>query len=117
MGQLCCVDPANGHVTWSDVRPTLGEAKPVRWTAAFLTPCQLKPDGPVTQYFIANERGELIVADLDAKGYRERSRAKLLEPTNLDAKRPTVWTHPAYAHRSVYWRNDREVVRASLAGE
>jgi outer membrane protein assembly factor BamB len=114
MGQLACVDPANGRVTWSDNRATLGEAKPVKWTAAFLTPYRPDDGAPVKQFFIANERGEFIVAELTAKGYAERARAKLLEPTNNDAKRPVVWAHPAYAHKSAYWRNDKELIRVSL---
>lgn len=67
--------------------------------------------------FIANELGELILAELSPEEYREISRAKLLEPTNRDAGRPVVWSHPAFANRSVYWRNDKELVCASLANE
>ena len=44
------------------------------------------------------------------------SRAHLLEPTNNMAQgRLTVWTHPAYADRSMFIRNDKEIIRVSLA--
>jgi hypothetical protein len=28
-----------------------------------------------------------------------------------------LWTHPAFAHKSVYARNDKEIIRVSLAAE
>jgi hypothetical protein len=28
-----------------------------------------------------------------------------------------VWSHPAFAHRSMYARNDKEIVCVSLAAE
>ena len=37
-------------------------------------------------------------------------RVQLLEPTNEDPHRSVVWSHPAFANRSVYARNDRELV-------
>jgi hypothetical protein len=39
----------------------------------------------------------------------------LLEPTNNDPRHPVVWSHPAFANRNVYARNDREIVCVSLA--
>jgi outer membrane protein assembly factor BamB len=72
---------------------------------------------PTGHYFLFNERGELIIADLSPKGYEERSRAKLIEPTNVDAGRPVVWSHPAYANTCVFVRNDKELACYSLASE
>jgi outer membrane protein assembly factor BamB len=42
------------------------------------------------------------------------SRAKLLEPTGVYGARDVVWSHPAFANRCVYARNDKELVCASL---
>jgi hypothetical protein len=56
----------------------------------------------------------LIIARLNPKGYEEVSRTHFLEPTNGMAGRLVVWSHPAYAHRSIYARNDKEIVCASL---
>ena len=39
----------------------------------------------------------------------------LLDATNPDPGRAVVWSHPAFANRSIYARNDRELVCASLA--
>jgi outer membrane protein assembly factor BamB len=114
-GQLLCVDPKDGHVVWSDPKPLLGDTDPIRWTAAFLTPWKPDPDQPPKHFFLATEKGDLILCDLSVKdGYKEISRTHLLDPTNVDAQRPVLWCHPAYAHQSIYWRNDRELIRASL---
>jgi outer membrane protein assembly factor BamB len=114
-GQLLCIDPADGHVVWSNKQPTLGDADPIQWTAAFITPWQPEADQPPRQFFIANEKGDAIVCNLSAKGYTELSRTHILDPVNTDAGRPVIWCHPAYAHQSIYWRNDRELIRVSLA--
>ncbi|HTD87767.1 MAG TPA: pyrrolo-quinoline quinone, partial [Candidatus Binatia bacterium] len=67
------------------------------------------------RFFLPNEKGDLIIARLTPEGYQEISRAHLLEPTNTAAGRDVVWSHPAFANRSVYARNDKELICASLA--
>jgi hypothetical protein len=64
-----------------------------------------------------NERGELLIARLSRQGFREISRAKLIEPTTeqLGQRGGVCWSHPAYAYRHVFARNDRELVCAGLA--
>jgi outer membrane protein assembly factor BamB len=66
-----------------------------------------------------NERGELILGKLSPDGFQEISRAKLLEPTTdqLRQRGGVCWSHPAFANRCVFVRNDRELVCASLAAE
>ena len=66
-----------------------------------------------------NERGELIISELSPQGFQEISRAKLLDPTTvqLDRRGGVCWSHPAYAEKHVFARNDRELVCASLATE
>ena len=65
--------------------------------------------------FLHNEQGDLIIADLTATGYKEISRAKLIEPTRPVQRRMTIWSHPAFAMKSVFARNDKELVRVNLA--
>ena len=65
--------------------------------------------------FIFSERGDLIIAKLSPEKYEELSRAHLLEPDNRDPGRPVVWSHPAFANKSIYARNDQEIVCVSLA--
>jgi hypothetical protein len=71
------------------------------------------------RYFINNDRGELVIAHMTPAGYRELDRTKLIEPTSKGGGRRELgavhWSHPAYANRHIIVRNDKEIVRASLA--
>lgn len=70
--------------------------------------------------WIFNERGELIIAELSPGGYRELSRAKLIEPTReqMPGRRGGVtWSHPAFAYRHVFARSDKELVCADLGAK
>ena len=52
-------------------------------------------------------------------GYEEISRTFLLKPTSPPGNRREMvsvnWSHPAYANRHIYARNDEEIIAASLA--
>ena len=112
-GELRCLDATTGARLWSTHQATTG--KSVRWGHAFLVRV-----GDSDRYVLFNERGDLILAELTPKGYREINRANILEPTNTTAGpsgRRVIWSHPAFANRSVYARNDREIVCVSLARE
>ena len=52
---------------------------------------------------------------LSPLGYEEISRAPLLEPDNRDPGRPVVWSHPAFANRRIYARNDHGLMCVDLA--
>jgi hypothetical protein len=114
-GGLICVDAADGKIAWRDTKPLVGEGDKMQWGTGFLTPWQPGDAKIAKHFFLATDGGDLILCDLSPKGYREISRTHLLDPTNRDAGRPVLWCHPTYAHQSVYWRNDKEVVRVSLA--
>ena len=58
---------------------------------------------------------DLIIAKLDVDGYEEAGRTGTLEPTDQAEGRDLVWSHPAFANKSVYARNDKEIVCISLA--
>jgi outer membrane protein assembly factor BamB len=105
-GQLRCLDASNGKRLWETYRAT-GKA---RWWNAFLIPHE-------DRFFIHNEQGDLIIAKLSPSGYEEISRAKLIEPTRPVMRRMTIWSHPAFAMKSVFARNDKEIVRVSLAAD
>jgi outer membrane protein assembly factor BamB len=103
-GQLRCLDAKTGKRQWESLDATgLG-----RWWNAFLI-----PNGD--KVFLHNEQGDLIIADLTASGYKEISRAKLIEPTRPVQRRMTIWSHPAFAMKSVFARNDKEIIRVNLA--
>jgi outer membrane protein assembly factor BamB len=106
-GQLRCLKVADGARVWETFKATSG-TRPVRWSNAFLTPHE-------GRFFLFNEHGELIIAKLTPAGYEEIDRAKLIEPTSVTAGRDYVWSHPAYANRCIYVRNDKEIACFSLA--
>jgi outer membrane protein assembly factor BamB len=103
-GELRCLDTKTGEIVWETKKAT----GPGRWWNAFLV-----PQG--NRVVICNEQGELIFAELSRAGYKERSRAKLLEPTQPIGRRMTVWSHPAFAMGSIFARNDGELIRVSLS--
>jgi len=105
-GELRCLELQTGKRVWMTHEPIAG--KSVRWGNAFITPHE-------DRYFLFNEQGELLIAKFTPQGYTEVSRAKILEPTNKMALgRPVVWSHPAYANKTMYVRNDKELVAVSL---
>jgi len=109
-GQLRCLKIDSGERVWEDLTATnlRGKQKEERWGLAFLIPHE-------DRFFLFNEHGELILANLSPDGYRELGRVKVVEPTNPLVNRPVVWMHPAFANKCIYARNDKEIVCASLA--
>lgn len=111
-GDLRCLDANTGKIKWETRDPT-GNG---RWWNAFIIPLgdQANAAG-ARRVLIHNEQGELILAELSGEGYHESSRAMLIEPTQPIQRRMTVWSHPAFAHRCVFARNDKELICVSLA--
>jgi len=108
-GQLRCLKLETGERVWETFQAsTSGE--PVRWANAFIV-----KNG--NRFFLFNEKGDLIIARLSPKGYEEVSRAHLLEPTNTAAGRDVLWSHPAFANRHMYARNDKEIICVDLAAK
>ena len=106
-GQLRCLKADTGQRVWETLQATTS-GEPVRWANAFIV-----KNG--ARFFLFNETGDLIIARLTPKGYEEISRAHLLEPTNTAAGRPVLWSHPAFANKHVYARNDQELICVDLA--
>jgi len=65
-------------------------------------------------YYILSETGDLIFADITPDGYKELNRQHVLEPTNATYGRPVVWSHPAFAERTMYARNDKKLIAVDL---
>ena len=103
-GQLRCLKEETGERVWETFKAT-GEG---RWWNAFL----IQNDD---RTIITNEQGDLIFAHLSPDGYHESSRAFLIEPTNPVQRRKVVWSHPAFAHRNIIARNDKEIICVDLA--
>ena len=109
-GELRCIDEATGKRLWATHKATTG--KSVRWGNAFLVE-------QADRFILFNELGDLIIAKLTPAGYDEIDRANILVPTNTMAQtfkgRTVIWSHPAFANRCVYARNDNEIICVSMA--
>ncbi len=101
----------DGERAWTTSLPVTGEkGSRVRHGTVFLT--HHTPSG---RFYLFNEVGELIIAELSPTGYEELAKAKVLEPTNEAFQRKVVWSAPAFAMKSVFVRNDKELVRIDLS--
>jgi outer membrane protein assembly factor BamB len=70
------------------------------------------------KFILFAETGELIFARFAPSGYTELGRMQILEATSDGPNnRKVVWSHPAFADRCVFARNDKELVCVSLAAE
>jgi outer membrane protein assembly factor BamB len=105
-GELRCLDLKTGDRIWESL-----EAVPkARWSNIHIV-----RNGDKVWMF--NERGELIICGLSPEGFEEISRTKLIDPTEgqLNQRGGVCWSHPAYAYRHIYIRNDKELICADLS--
>ncbi len=103
-GELRCLELATGNRVWED----LTAVKKDRWANIHFI-----QNGNKTWMF--NEHGELIISELSPKGFKEISRTKIIEPTKEQLPRGVTWSHPAFANKHVFIRNDRELVCVDLS--
>jgi outer membrane protein assembly factor BamB len=110
-GELRALDAATGKRLWENKTMT----RQGRWGSAFMV-----KNGD--RWFVNNDHGELLIVRFQRDGYQEIDRTRLIEPTSIAGFGPrrmfdaTVnWSHPAYANLHVIARNDKEILRASLA--
>ena len=106
-GELRGVNLQDGAHLWSTYAPTTTRGRANSGTAF------LVKNGD--RFFLFGETGDLVIARLTPAGYDEISRAHLIDPTTDAFGRDVVWSHPAFANRCVFVRNDKEIVCVSLA--
>jgi len=111
-GFLTAVDLATGRRLWETGEPTLGDRRGRHGTAFLVQQGNAAGDD---RTWLFSETGDLILARLTPTAYEELGRTHLLAPTNECFGREVVWSHPAFANRCVFARNDRELVCVSLA--
>jgi len=104
-GELRCLEARTGDRLWESDKAV----PPDRWSTIHFV-------RHGDRIWMFNERGELIISKLSPQGFEEISRAKLIEPTTgqLAQRGGVCWSHPAFANRHVFARNDEELVCASL---
>jgi outer membrane protein assembly factor BamB len=105
-GEVRCLDLATGDRVWEDTS-LLPKG---RWATAHFV-----QNGDRT--WITTEKGEIVIAKLTPQGFQRLSSAQFITPeTHLRQRsHPIAWSHPAYAHRSLFARNDSQLVCISLA--
>lgn len=110
-GSLIAVNSKDGSRLWTTFQATKpDEQRFIKHGTAFITRI-----GDSDRYFLMSENGDLIVASLTHEGYRELGRDHILEPTGDCFGRQVLWSHPAYANRTAYVRNDNEIVAVDLS--
>jgi outer membrane protein assembly factor BamB len=112
-GQLRGVKLATGERVWATFVPVTGKEQDENFRGTGAGTAFIVKNGD--RYFLFNEKGELIIARLTPQGYQEVGRAKILEPTSVAFGRDVVWSHPAFANKCLFARNDKELVCVSLA--
>lgn len=109
-GMFRAIRIATGERLWETSLPVTGKEDGRRATEGA---CFVTKNGD--RFFLFGENGDLVIAKLSPEKYEEISRTKLLDPVGVGLGRKIVWSHPAYADRCVFARNDKEIVCVSLA--
>ncbi|KAA1262073.1 Outer membrane protein assembly factor BamB precursor [Rubripirellula obstinata] len=110
-GSLIAVDANDGTRLWKTFEATRPDEKRfIKHGTCFLTRM-----GETDRYLIFTELGDLQIAKLTRDQYENLGSFHVLEPTGEAFGRDVVWSHPAYADRTAYIRNDKEIVAVSLA--
>ncbi|MFO1062243.1 MAG: PQQ-binding-like beta-propeller repeat protein [Pirellulales bacterium] len=107
-GEFRCLDAKTGDRIWESQ-----EAVPrARWSTVHMVRHEDK-------VWMFNERGELLITELSPQGLKVLDRCRVIEPTTmqLGQRGGVVWTHPAFAEQSIFIRNDKRLVKASLKAE
>jgi outer membrane protein assembly factor BamB len=107
-GDLVCIKAENGERLWSSTKPN--DDKKLNSADPFLI-----KNGD--RFFIVTEKMDLIIARLTPQGYEEISRAHILDATTSSWGRNVLWSHPAFANKCMFAKNDKELVCVSLAAE
>ena len=108
-GRYICADLKDGKWKWSTFQPSTGN-RPGAWANVFTI-------AHGDRFVLVNDLGDVIFAEMSPNGYDEISRANLIEPTHQVSGRTLVWSHPAFANKSIYLRNDKEIRCYSLAAK
>jgi outer membrane protein assembly factor BamB len=109
-GSLIAVDSKDGSRLWHTFEATKQQnTRLLKHGTAFLTRI-----ADTDRFLVMSETGDLQMAKLTKEGYEDRGRFRVIEPTGECFGRKVVWSHPAYANRTAYIRNDKEIVAVSL---
>ncbi len=107
-GELRCLDLTNGNRIWE----SLDAVPRARWATIHFVEHE-------DNVWMFNERGDLIISKLSPAGYAEISRTHIIDPTKgqLNRREGVVWTHPAFADKRIYVRNDEKLICTDLSAK
>lgn len=105
-GELRCLDFATGDRIWEDQTAV----KRNRWANIHFVQHKDK-------VWMFNEQGELLITEISPDGFKEIDRAFLIAPTKKQLGRGVTWTHPAFANKHIFNRNDKELICADLSAQ
>lgn len=105
-GELRCLELMTGNRVWEDKTAV----KPGRWANIHFIQSE-------TKTWMFNEQGELLITKLSPEGFVEISRSHLIEPTKKQLARGVTWSHPAFANKHVFIRNDKEMLCVDLSAK
>lgn len=108
-GELRCIRASDGGRIWED----LTAVERQRWATIHFV-----ANGSNT--WMLNEQGELMIGKLTRDGLEVTSRETILTPDQMrtpNRKGGVCWSHPAFANRCVFLRNDRELICIDLAAQ
>ncbi|MCA9136893.1 MAG: PQQ-like beta-propeller repeat protein [Planctomycetales bacterium] len=111
LGAVVAARIEDGKRLWSSYYPVRpGNSRPLSAGNAFVT-----RHAPSGLYLLFGEQGHLTIAKMDADGFQSRGQMKVVAPTQSAFGRKVIWSHPAYAGKTAYIRNDKELVAVDLA--
>ena len=111
LGALLAVRASDGKRLWQSylpIRPS--NVRRLRSGTCFVT--RHEPSG---RYLLFGEMGTLTIVSMDAEKLRPHGQMQVLEPTQSAIGRKVIWSHPAYANKTAYIRNDNELVAVDLS--
>ncbi|HVX11601.1 MAG TPA: PQQ-binding-like beta-propeller repeat protein [Pirellulales bacterium] len=115
-GELRCLNGDTGDRAWESLEPIPPDYQANPRLRRWFNIHMVENHGKIWMF---TERGELLITKLSPQGYEEISRAKLIEPTRvqLNERGGVCWSHPAFAYRHVFARNDDELIAADLSAQ
>jgi outer membrane protein assembly factor BamB len=108
-GRMYAVELPSGERIWETTQPV--SERPLYSGTAFI----VRQGDEGNRYWLFNELGEIIIANLTPEGYEEIARSpSMIAPTNQAFGRDVVWCMPAFANKRIYVRNDQEIICVDL---
>ncbi len=109
-GMMIAVNAQDGSRYWETFQPTTGGERRASHGTVFITKHQ-------DRFLLFTETGDLVIAKLSPESYVEVGRMHVLDPTSDAFGRAVVWSHPAFADRKLFARNDKEIVCVDLSAK